>query len=128
MTELRECPFCGGAHHNTMGGANVEKLWWIKCQSCNAEGPTETTEAAAISAWNRRADDWQPIETAPEDRPVEVYAPPPDPAKWVVAVCDMPEIMCIAKWHPDAGFCVCTIREVTHWREVRRPLPKGPGG
>ena len=85
------------------------------------------TKTEAAAAWNRRADDWQPIETAPRDRPVEVYAPPPDPVKWADAVCDLPEVMCIAQWHPDAGFCVCTIREVTHWREVRRPLPKGPG-
>lgn len=38
-----------------MGGANVDKLWWIKCQSCGTYGPTKTTEAEAIAAWNRRA-------------------------------------------------------------------------
>lgn len=60
---------------------------------------------------------WQPIETAPRDRLVEVYAPSPDPARWTPEVHDLPPIVCLARWHPDAGFCVCEIREVTHWRE-----------
>ena len=55
MTALLPCPFCWELHHKTMGGANVDKLWWIKCQSCGANGPTKTTEAEATLAWNRRA-------------------------------------------------------------------------
>lgn len=60
---------------------------------------------------------WQPIETAPRDRLVEVYAPSPDPARWTPEVHNLPPIVCLARWHPDGGFCVCEIREVTHWRE-----------
>lgn len=33
---------------------------------------------------------WQPIETAPRDRPVEVYAPSPDPARWTPEVHNLP--------------------------------------
>jgi hypothetical protein len=60
---------------------------------------------------------WQPIETAPRDRLVEVYAPSPDPKRWTPEVHNLPPVVCLARWHPDAGFCVCEIREVTHWRE-----------
>lgn len=60
---------------------------------------------------------WQPIETAPRDRLVEVYAPSPDPERWTPEVHKLPPIVCLARWHPDGGFCVCEIREVTHWRE-----------
>lgn len=65
---------------------------------------------------------WQPIETAPQDRMVLVYAPSPDPTRWHTTVCDLLPIVCAAKWHPEGGWCVCEIREVTHWR----PLPTPP--
>lgn len=61
--------------------------------------------------------DWRPINTAPKNRAVQVYAPSPDPARWHPAVHDLPPIVCLAQWHSDAGWWVCTIREVTHWRE-----------
>ena len=67
---------------------------------------------------------WQPIETAPRDRPVEVYAPAPDPARWHEAVCDLPPMAALIQWHPDGGFCVCTIREATHWRDHVPPEDK----
>jgi len=73
---------------------------------------------------------WKPIDTVPQDRLVEVYAPSPDPARWHESVCDLPPVVCLAQWHPDAGFCVCTIREVTHWREHEPPTAldaKEPG-
>ena len=64
MTELRECPFCGG---------DVQ-AWeppdcdfpHVSCLHCDARLDANTMPRA-ISAWNRRADDWQPIETAPRD-------------------------------------------------------------
>jgi hypothetical protein len=51
---------------------------------------------------------WQPIATAPHDRPIVVYAPPRE---------DLPEFAGVCEWHPDAAFCVCELREVTHWME-----------
>lgn len=65
---------------------------------------------------------WQPIETAPQDQMVLVYAPSPDPTRWHTSVCDLSPIICAAKWHPEGGWCMCEIREVTHWR----PLPAAP--
>ena len=68
---------------------------------------------------------WQPIETAPCDgTTVLVYAPSPDHQRWHESVHDLPHILCTAAYHEDAGFCIDTIREPTHWR----PLPAAPKG
>lgn len=56
---------------------------------------------------------WQPIETAPHDHRVLVYAPGRE---------GLPPIMCTCEWHPDAGFCVDELRSPTHWM----PLPEAP--
>jgi len=73
---------------------------------------------AALEAAEAAA--WQPIGDAPCDgTTVLVYAPPPDPEKWHESVWDLPAIICTAAYHEDAGFCIDTIREPTHWR----PLP-----
>ena len=60
-------------------------------------------------------DIWYPIATAPKDGTVV----------WVyVAERDLlPAFQCICSYHPDAGWCVDELREVTHWR----PLPGEPG-
>ena len=52
MSDLRECPFCGGEafinHNGEMAG--------IGCNGCDAEMWVHVMEAsAAIAAWNRRA-------------------------------------------------------------------------
>jgi hypothetical protein len=57
--------------------------------------------------------EWQPIETAPKDCDVLVYAAESD---------GLPGFITISRWHSDAGFCVCEIREATHWQ----PLPPPP--
>lgn len=57
--------------------------------------------------------EWQPIETAPRDRAILV---------WATGAHDLEPIMCTCKWHPDAGFCVDELREPTHWM----PLPNPP--
>ena len=57
---------------------------------------------------------WQPIETAKTDGTlVIVYAPPSHGLTGLVTVC---------AYHPDGGWCVCELREVTHWH----PLPGPP--
>jgi hypothetical protein len=64
--------------------------------------------------------DWQPIATAPKDgTKVLVYARVLHPEKWGV---HLEPIICAASYHPDAGWCVCKIRDATHWR----PLPTPP--
>ena len=54
---------------------------------------------------------WQPIETAPQDRPIVVYAPGRDGLHEMASMC---------RWHPDAGFCIDELREPTHWMD--RPV------
>lgn len=60
-------------------------------------------------------EDWQPIETAPHDRLILVYAPG-------IPTMHLPSITCTCMWHEDAGFCVDELREPTHWM----PLPEPP--
>lgn len=59
---------------------------------------------------------WRPIETAPRDRVIEVYAPAREGFDPLVSIC---------KWHPGAGFCIDEIRNATHWREHVPPAPEG---
>lgn len=122
MSELKACPFCGGDAF-MVAQADHPGFYRVFCHGCHVATNAYSPETAAIAAWNRRPDDWQPIAAAPRDgTPVLVYAPPPDRKRWHEVVWDLPEVICSARWHLDAGFCVCTIREVTHWR----PLPEGP--
>ena len=56
---------------------------------------------------------WQPIETAPKDREILVYAPP------------YQELRCLKQviaHHDSAGYCIDELRYSTHWQE----LPKDP--
>lgn len=61
---------------------------------------------------------WKPIETAPPDgTPVLVYASPAH---------GLEGFMCVAAYHPSAGWCVDELREATHWMPL--PLPPAPEG
>lgn len=51
MSELRECPFCGGAASSFRSG-----VWSVACK-CGARSGYYSTEAEAIAAWNQRATD-----------------------------------------------------------------------
>jgi hypothetical protein len=67
--------------------------------------------------------EWRNIETAPRDGTwVLVFAKLVEPERWVEGIRDLPSFMAVAAYHPDAGWCVCTIREATHWM----PLPEPP--
>ena len=64
MTEptgkLAVCPFCGveGKLAECASGAFYDssfKPWEVVCQGCGISGPLEDTQAAAITAWNTRA-------------------------------------------------------------------------
>ena len=56
---------------------------------------------------------WQPIETAPRDPWVLVYAAPAH---------GLDGFICTARYHSDGGWCVDELRHATHWR----PLPAAP--
>lgn len=51
--------------------------------------------------------DWMPInDHTPKDHPILVYAPARE---------GLPPIISICQWHPDAGFCICELRQPTIW-------------
>jgi len=61
--------------------------------------------------------EWQPIESAPRDGTViEVYAPSREGLRPMVSLCE---------WHPDAGFTICELRYVTHWKPHTPPAEGG---
>lgn len=67
---------------------------------------------------------WRPIETAPQDGTlVLVYAPRPAPERWDPVVWDLPPIITTCAHHPDAGWNVDDVREVTLWCPIP-PLPE----
>ncbi|WP_020184814.1 hypothetical protein [Methylopila sp. 73B] len=59
--------------------------------------------------------EWRDIDTAPRDRHIFVYAPG--------AEFDLPDIVSLCRWHPDAGFCVDELRYPTLWAEIDYPAP-----
>jgi hypothetical protein len=60
---------------------------------------------------------WRDIETAPKDG-TEFIAYSQD----VTGNTGLNPFVSRCAWHPDAGFCTCELREVTHWM----PLPLAP--
>ena len=110
MTELRECPFCGCDSADYMPdrlmapGADPP----VFCNECHAS-------AMDVSAWNRRADDWQPIETAPRDGTLILAAAPNGNVHPV--------------WWDDGCWVMSGGSEISQFYFTAwRPLPKGPGG
>lgn len=66
-----------------------------------------------------QATEWQPMETAPRDGKLILVFAPGTSDKWDG---DLGSLTTVCAWHPDAGFCVCELREPTHWM----PLPDPP--
>lgn len=54
MTDLLPCPFCGHRAETQQYGLRTE-AWAVWCVECNAQMESISTEAEAITAWNRRA-------------------------------------------------------------------------
>jgi Lar family restriction alleviation protein len=50
----RPCPFCGGEAETYR---MIEPWWMVYCTRCYAETADYKTEAEAVAAWNRRADE-----------------------------------------------------------------------
>ena len=53
MTELKECPFCGG--EAIIQSPNMHRVTCISCKQCKAS-TAWLPEEEAIEAWNRRAE------------------------------------------------------------------------
>ncbi|MHC4412303.1 MAG: Lar family restriction alleviation protein [Planctomycetota bacterium] len=50
------CPHCGGTKLGQKYGP-LQKLWWIECQECKAQGPPHQNDVESIDVWNMRAGD-----------------------------------------------------------------------
>jgi len=57
--QIKECPFCGSTesqihNHIVTNHFRITVLdWFVRCSSCEAEGPGETSKGFAIEAWNK---------------------------------------------------------------------------
>jgi len=58
MTEIKECPFCGG---DAVIRANIITRGFVQviCEICNISTPEYSLAALAIRSWNRRKKDAQ---------------------------------------------------------------------
>lgn len=58
MTELKPCPFCGGAgkYHGSYFEDDVCE--YVSCTRCNASTPLMDKKGESIEWWNRRANPW----------------------------------------------------------------------
>lgn len=55
--------------------------------------------------------EWMPIDTAPEDGTmVEVMSD---------NRCDLPTLVVNASYHPEAGWCICELRNAIAWRPIQ---------
>ncbi|HFF6210413.1 TPA: hypothetical protein ACGCHH_000325 [Stenotrophomonas maltophilia] len=88
VAKLKPCPWCGGALQEARV-VEGDTFRWRKLQGCCTDGPEvhidtladdrvaaeERAAQAAIDAWNTRAPQWQPIESAPKGQEVLVWRP-----------------------------------------------------
>lgn len=63
----------------------------------------------ALISYSEELNQWLPIENAPKNREILVYAPPHDGLDALKRIC---------KWHESAGFCIDEFRTVTHYQEL----------
>lgn len=52
--DLLACPFCEGIDHLVLGETSKDEIWWVICNSCDAEGPVARSEGEAVALWNYR--------------------------------------------------------------------------
>lgn len=120
--ELKDCPFCNDSKYlKPFLGALSGRMM---CNNCGAVGPhvsfeddftIEEMNEAITTAWNARADDWRPIETAPKDRAIDIYSKSTK-ERFTDCVFDC------GAWQffePDGW---SEIKTPTHWK----PIPEGP--
>ena len=64
--KLKPCPFCGGSPIGPERSMCQPGYFYVECERCEIvmDG---SSKHQAIDAWNRRPDQWRPIEEAPKD-------------------------------------------------------------
>jgi len=95
MTDkLKPCPFCGESPDigNAVYDGRKAGAYYIACTSTCEVHPelndTYDSPNEAIKAWNTRANDWQPIDTAPKDGKVFVGFNDSKSPKYFVCIWD----------------------------------------
>ena len=100
------------------------KLWQLGSESApigrlahEAADALDAMLAASPQGEGSSAVAWRDIATAPRDgREIVAYS------QDVSGTTGLNPFVSLCAWHPDAGFCTCELREVTHWM----PLPPPP--
>ena len=77
-------------------------------RSCNIDHEHKEI-AGTLREECKELDPWLPIESAPKDRDILVYAPPYQ---------DLEALQYVCKWHESAGFCIDELRTPTHHKEL----------
>lgn len=56
MTELKQCPFCGGdaVFKREIGTIMEYEYYWVMCKKCGVSTREYKTVKTAIDKWNRR--------------------------------------------------------------------------
>lgn len=99
------------------------KQFFAATKSGNAQWWTDEVSAAVVDdlaaceaelANEHKKNQWKPIETAPKDGTKILV--------WCPSAHGLDELYAVCAYHEDAGFCVCELREPTHWQ----PLPQPP--
>ena len=92
----------------------LEKLWSIIVKSDRMDTLVYKSDLIRflIESECEELNPWQPIETAPKDREILVYAPAYQDLRFLISVC---------KWNESAGFCIDELRQPTHWMELPKP-------
>lgn len=134
VDKLKPCPWCGGALQEARV-VEGDTFRWRKLQGCCTDGPEvhidtladdrvgaeERAAQAAIDAWNTRAPQWQPIESAPKTtRSILVWCPERQ-NQYMVFWDSRYE----GEWRTVGGGTSLT-EQPTHWQPL--PVPPEVGG
>jgi hypothetical protein len=93
--------------------AEVSSDAWYQRAECAMRAREALTHASSVRV--PAPVEWQPIETAPKDRDIVVYAAERE---------GLPGFFSLCRWHPDAGFCVDELREPEWWAEPPAALQR----
>jgi hypothetical protein len=58
------CPFCG---HDEFRQKFLpwQRLWWIECSTCKAQGPPHPRDVESVDLWNMRAENNEASDSCP---------------------------------------------------------------
>lgn len=84
MLELKSCPHCNGNGRIVSVSGFKSDRYRAVCEECGASTRECETEQEAVSAWNRRADGWIPVDERLPEKSGEYicfWQPLPEPPK-----------------------------------------------